>query len=434
VAVLAVLCLLTVFAVGRGLNEVARQNAVISHLQALQKTDLSDLAKTYGPEGDAGYIAYYGFFHTYDPPSSLAFVALGQRDVLPYNLRVRALGLQAQLYEGDNFNPELALPGRFDPSFVVIYLTPLFLIVLLHDLVSHEKESGRLGLLRASPGAGIALWLRRALLRAGLAFLAVALPLIAGCLISTAPLAGTIAILALVLLYIGVWTGLCVLVASFRADSRRNALVLLSLWVATVLIAPVATHLAITRAIPVPQGVNIVPKHRQAVHGAWEVPKALTMQRFVAYHPEWKDTPPLGKTFEWKWYFAFHHVGDQFVADDAAAYRASISNRQALARTAGFVLPSVGMQTALERIADTDIDRYLGYQMHITDFHTALRHFYYPYIFNVVPFHEPAFSKTPRFDAKPYSGSVDIRYLLALFVLTGGIWLMGILRMRNSVS
>ena len=34
-------------------------------------------------------------------------------------------------YEGDIFNPELALPGRFDLSFVLVYLTPLFLIVLL---------------------------------------------------------------------------------------------------------------------------------------------------------------------------------------------------------------------------------------------------------------------------------------------------------------
>ncbi len=418
VVAIAALCLLSAVAVGRGLAEVARQDAAIAHLKTLQDSDMADLARTYGPEGDAGSAAYYSFFHTYDPPSRLAFAALGQRDVLPYNLRVRALGLQAQLYEGDIFNPELALPGRFDLSFVLVYLTPLFLIVLLHDLVAQEAESGRLNLLRTAPKAGLGLWLRRMGLKSGLVFAAVALPFIAGCLLARAPVAGAFAGLALILLYIGFWTALCLVTAAAGFGSRVNALVLLTQWVVLVLVAPALAHIAITRAVPVPHGVDIVLKHRQIVHGAWEVPKADTMQAFFRLHPEWKDTPPLGKTFEWKWYFAFHHVGDARVAGDVAAYRAAILKRQALAEGTGFILPSVGVQTALERLADTDVRRYLGYQSHVTEFHTALRRFYYPYLFNKVPFHEADFAKAPPFTARPYDGEVRVTYLLILSGLT----------------
>lgn len=46
------------------------------------------------------------------------FAAL--RDVSPHILRVRALGLEAQIDDGDTFNPELALPGRFDFAFILL--------------------------------------------------------------------------------------------------------------------------------------------------------------------------------------------------------------------------------------------------------------------------------------------------------------------------
>ena len=158
------------------------------------------------------------------------------------------------------------------------------------------------------------------------------------------------------------------------------------------------------------------------------------MQRFIQSHPEWKDTPPLGKSFEWKWYFAFHQLGDETVAADMQAYRDSIEKRQAYAEGVGLFLPSVGAQLMLERLADTDIERYLGYQGHITDFHTALRHFYYSYIFNKVGFHEPEFAKAPRFEAKPYSGGAGITGLLALLGLTAGIWWVGLWQIRKSLG
>ena len=50
----------------------------------------------------------------------------------------------------DDINPELALPGRFDFSFVLVFLAPLFVIALFHDLTSAERESGRWRTLAAS--------------------------------------------------------------------------------------------------------------------------------------------------------------------------------------------------------------------------------------------------------------------------------------------
>jgi ABC-2 type transport system permease protein len=138
-------------AVVSGLREVERQRDTIARLIALQRQELAVQGPQLAAGGDAGSVAYDSFLATWDPPTPATFLALGLRDMTPHVLRVRALALQAQLHEGETFNPELALAGRFDAAFVLVYLLPLFLIALLHDLVSSERQSGRLATLMA-PG------------------------------------------------------------------------------------------------------------------------------------------------------------------------------------------------------------------------------------------------------------------------------------------
>jgi ABC-2 type transport system permease protein len=147
IAALLLLLMLSTLAVLAGVREVVRQEQTIDHLAALQRLDLAAQAHKYILGGNAGSAAYYTFHSTWDAPSPTAFLALGLRDAAPYVLRVRALALQAQLHEGESFNPELALAGRFDFSFVLVYLAPLFLIALLYDLISGERRAGRLGTL-----------------------------------------------------------------------------------------------------------------------------------------------------------------------------------------------------------------------------------------------------------------------------------------------
>jgi ABC-2 type transport system permease protein len=139
-AAIAVLAVLASVAVAFGLAEVSRDRASIARVLELQKAEDQALV---GYAADAGTFAYNAFFPTWDAPSSLAFAALGQRDIAPSVLRVRALALEAQIYENEQTNPELTLPGRFDLAFVAVYLAPLVLIVLLHDLCRAQRAHPR---------------------------------------------------------------------------------------------------------------------------------------------------------------------------------------------------------------------------------------------------------------------------------------------------
>lgn len=396
VAALLLLALLAAASVVAGLAEIRHQRQVIERIQPQQATDVAAIAEWVSKIEDPGSAAYYTFHPTWDSPSSLAFAALGMRDVAPYILRVRALGLEAQLYDGEAFNPELALPGRFDFSFVLVYLAPLFVIALFHDLWSSEREAGRYVMLK-SLSRGRQLWWRRAGLRFGFLYAALAIPLLTGALLSGAPVQPLALTLLLIAVYLAFWALVAVAIARRGWNSATNAATLAACWLVLTLVLPTLSHIVISRTIPVGQGVELTLAQREAVNRAWDIPRETTMQRFFANHPEWRDTPPLPVDFHWKWYFAFHQVGDESVSGQVRAYRQGLEARNAAARTLGWVLPPVGVQAALARIAETDLDAQLAYQDRIRAYHSDLRKFYYRYLFNDLPFQPADFARAPTF-------------------------------------
>ncbi|MCI4592252.1 DUF3526 domain-containing protein [Sphingobium sp. BYY-5] len=395
---LGLVLLLSAASVVAGMIEIAHQRAVIARIAPQQAEDIAAIAKWVDHEKDAGSAAYYSFHPTWDSPAPLAFAAIGLRDVSPYILRVRALGLEAQLYDGEAFNPELALPGRFDFAFVLVYLAPLFVIALFHDLVSGEREAGRLRMLNALPARGQHLWLRRVALRFGLLYLAIASPLLVGALMSGVAFLSTLTVLGLMIGYLAFWIGVTLLIGRFAWSSVANAATLAGLWLVITLVLPTIAHVAINQAIPVGEGVELTLAQREAVNRAWDIPREDTMRAFYATNPDWASSPPLPQSFHYKWYFAFHQVGDEKVAPQVAAYRNGLKARDRVAHAVGWVLPSVGVQGLLARLANSDVQAQLAYQDRIRAYHAALRRFYYGYLFTDRPFGKEDFDRAPRFE------------------------------------
>ncbi len=396
VAALILLALLSAAAVAAGMAETARQRAAIAAVAPAQAEDIGAIAAWVAKSRDPGSAAYYSFHPTWDAPAPLAFAAIGMRDVAPYILRVRALGLEAQIYDGDLFNPELALPGRFDFAFVLVFLAPLFAIALFHDLRSGEVEAGRARMLDALPGAR-RLWLRRGLIRGALLLAALAVPFAIGAGLSGVAPDAILLIVAVAALYLLFWIGLAGLVARVGRGSAANAATLAALWLLLVLVVPTLANVVINRAIPVDEGAEIALAQRERVHHAWEIPREETMRRFYASHPQWADSPALPAGFHYKWYFAFHQVGDESVADRVRRYRAGLEDRATTAAALGWVLPPVGVQALLGRLAHTDLAAQLAYQDRIRAYHRRLRVFYYDYLFHDRPFERADFARAPAY-------------------------------------
>jgi ABC-2 type transport system permease protein len=418
VAALALLGALSLAACLNGFNQVIAQAAAIEQAQALQTESADLLMAQYGREQEPGIIGYHRFALTWDAPAALGFAAIGQRDIAPWLLRVRALGLQAQLYEGEHANPELALAGRFDFAFVLVYLAPLVLIALLHDLISSERETGRMRLLHSLPGCH-GLWRRRAGLRVAAVWLALSAPACGVALFAGVPILEWVSLSAIGGLYLLFWGGLCLWLGAHERSSGAHAAHLVGAWLLLCLVLPTVGDAALQRALPTESGMELMLAQREEVHAGWDRPKPETFERFFQDHPEWRDTAPVQERFHWKWYYALQHAGDWSVREQVAAYRASIEAREHGARQLGWLLPGVAVQAAVHRLTDSDLQAHLAYLDRVADLHRELRVHLYPYVFDERPWTTADAASAPVYRDAHGDSSLPVQLWLMLLIAAG---------------
>ncbi len=394
---IVVLCL-SCFAVWSGISETNSQRATIERL--LEK-DTIDRENVLAKQSDYGAAAYYSFHLTYSSPSSLAFAAIGQRDVSPWKHRIRMLALEGQIYETDADNPELSFLGRFDFAFLVSVLLPLFVILLLHDLRSSEREAGRYDLLITTAKQSQSLWLSRAAVLSIALTIALLLPFTVGAIYTQAPLASMGLMLLVVIGHVLFWMLLTLWLTasqySAKKSSAKIASTLLSIWLVVTVLVPVSSDLAIKEMVSSPKGGDILMTQREAVNDAWDLPYSATWEAFLSTHPQWKNGTQMGGAFEWKWYYAFQQVGDQKANALSTAYRDATTAKDKLANLFALASPPMLTQRVMSAIAETDTQAAMQYEQDIRDYHHALRQFYYPLFFNRTTFSLATMAELPQF-------------------------------------
>lgn len=377
-----------------GLNEIASQRDTIERLKAADQIERAVATKEHRDWGSA---AYYTFHLTYDPPEDFAFAALGQRDSSPWKHRIRMLALEGQIHETDAANPDFALIGRFDFAFVAAMIAPLILIMLLHDLRAGERAGGRYNLLSATSADARSLWFARAAWRVGALTIVLLVPLWAGGLMTGAGLGKMLGASAAVFAHLLFWWAVIAFINTRTWSSTVNLTALIGLWLAFAVVVPAAIKAGVDTAIPVPEGGDIILTQREAVNDAWDLPKAATMTPFVERHPALAPYADIDETFEWKWYYAFHQVGDQTAEPLSESYRDGRVRRDALAGLMAWLSPPAKLERTLQHIAGTDAAAALDYENQVRAFHADLRAFYYPPMFSDAPFTDAAIADRPNY-------------------------------------
>lgn len=258
-----------------------------------------------------------------------------------------------------------------------------------------------------------------------LAFACVSLPVLVGAVVNGMPAKAIVAAMVLIAAYLAFWASLAVIVAVRGSSFAANATALMGIWVLLTLVLPTLANAALARAVPVQQGVDLMLAQRQAVHASWDEPPGDTMARFFKSHPQWRNTAPLPDHFHWKWYYAFQQLGDERVAAQVAAYRENLLARQRWTLRLGWLLPGVGAQAALHRLAGTDLEAQLAYQDAVAGFHDRLRAFYYPYLFDELTFGAADVHAQPRFERAESDADVPASQLLCLALLAAAAAILG---------
>lgn len=392
--------------------ETIRQE--ISVAKQAETLRFAEQIQHYGNGGLAGETGYYVFHTVYNAPTIWSFISLGNRNFSPHIQRIRLLGLQAQLYDGESHNPEYAVAGNFDFAFVVIFILPLFCIALAYDLCSNERNQNRLTLLQSLAAKPYVFWAKRLFARWMIASASIVLPLIicvalinfSGAQLSGLQLSGLqlpwldcLKICFAVVLYALFWILLSGLLSFYLLKPSTNAILCLNIWLFITLLIPSIANVLINNATPVIAGAEIALQNRQKTHDAWDLPKQQTFEAFFKEYPQWKDTPAVTERFHYKWYYAFQHVADVAVRETVKQREQALLQRDASSRALGMLLPSVAMQYLLDDLAQNNLENLLNYRKKVTQFHSQLREYFYPYLFNDTPFNAADFQAMPKFNA-----------------------------------
>jgi ABC-2 type transport system permease protein len=360
------------------------QETAIQQSTQSQKEYISNYVKYVS--NDLGLLLYYLRFSLANKPQPLTGVSIGQRDINPVVQSVTIRNLENQKWDTDLVNPTNLLLGNVDLGFVIIYLFPLLIIAFMYNIYSEEKEGGTWGLLRLHAAAPHKVLWQKVIVRLAVIFAAAVLLLMLALIILQIPFNGSFVCMSLLLmLYLTFWAGLVSWVVSWKNSSSFNAVCMLAIWVFLTILSPAMVNSYITTAYPVPEALETVVKQRQGYHEKWDMDKKITMDRFYAHYPQYKEYPLPDKQFSWLWYYAMHQMGDDESAAESAALEEKLWTRHKVSSKIALVFPTLHTQLSLNSLAGSDLQNHLFFLDSTKRFHEKIRLSFYEKIFEDQP-------------------------------------------------
>ena len=222
-----------------------------------------------------------------------AALAIGQADVLPAYVRVRAESMESVRTAAEIDHPARLAAGRYDLMFFVVYLWPLILLSLCGSVLTQDRESRRLRNLQLQGVALLTLLTAQVAARAALATLALlafcaAFALATGAVPRSAE--GGAALLAwagVVLVYSAFWATVAMAVCALCANRLGAAFAGFGAWLVLAIVVPGALGASVQAGAPVPGRESYVRAMRDA-GDAVAADKLNSLARFYDSHPEWK--------------------------------------------------------------------------------------------------------------------------------------------------
>lgn len=364
------------------------------------------------------------------PPAPLAALSVGQRDVYPSLYMVTGERKDSFLDAVELNNPLHVLAGAFDISFIVVFMLPLFLLVLGHDLLSRERESGTLAQVMAHPVQLRTLVGGKLLARSAVVWVLISVTLVGLVVSGQLPTGDAWARFALwcavVLGYSAVWLGLAALVDAWIGRSAASMVAASGVWLLLALVGPAVLHLAVSRAAPVPSRSEQIVTMREV-----ETAARRPVELLEAYYREHPDRYPAHPDFDLTVYdfplywAAVQREVDRQLEPTVRGYEEALDAQERLARLARPVMPAALAVEMLNDVSGSGLRRYLRFNAQVLNFHDEHRAYYEPFIFSRTPLTRDDYGAMPRFQfVEERTRDVARRVaggLMALAVVAGAV-------------
>jgi ABC-2 type transport system permease protein len=341
--------------------------------------------------------------YTVLPPAALAPLAIGQSDLYPYYAKISTRTKHSFIVNDEIENPVNLLSGRFDLAFVVVYLFPLFILALTYDVISGERERGTLALLLSQPVRPGRVIADKLVVRAAAALALVVGFSIAGAVVLGVDLAAPGALVRLALwmtvvaLYGAFWVACALAVNTLGRSSAANAVMLLAVWLAVVVVVPALYNLTVTTVAPSPSRVELTTALRDATDGATEQGNVL-LQRYYLDHPELMGAGGADMDNYAARSVAVQEAVEQSMAQTLERFDQRLAVQQSLADRYRFVSPAIVAHAALLDVTGTGAHRYAHFQRLVDDYHATWRAFFFPRIFSRTQLAAADYDALPAFE------------------------------------
>jgi len=376
------------------------------------------------------------------PPTPLAAVSIGQSDLVPYYFKVSTAPKESVLTTNEIENPHRLLSGRFDLSFVVIYLFPLLIIALGYNVISAEREQGTLALLLSQPVPLRTIITAKVAVRAGLVIALVILfsllaMVVGGVRLTSAEIIERLVIWAgVVLAYGAFWFGAVVLVASAGRSSATNALALSSLWLTLVVVLPSTLNMLVSSLYPMPSRVDMLAALRVATRETTGKGDQL-LAKYYGDHPELVAVSDVEKVQSdvAVTQLAIEEEIERRVRPVVERYDVQLARQQSAVDRFGLLSPAILAQDALNDVAGTGSARYRHFVSLVEDYHEGWQALFASMIVSKQKLTPDVYDDLPRFAYREEplrSVMTRVAAAIAILVAAGVTFaLTGVARLRN---
>lgn len=360
-------------------------------------------------------------------PRPFAMISTGQSDLYAHAVKPTLAGDAYLLGFTELSNPVQLLFGSLDLAFVCIYLLPLLVLGFSYNLLSAEREQGSLRLTMSQPIALYRWLFSKMLLRffimAGIVWVSILVTLS----VNKVPLfsVSVIQLLLITALYVFFWFIVALIVNALGRSSGTNALVIISVWVAFVLIIPAVITQAANTVYPVPSRIRMIHELRVANAEA-ERESGKILKGFFRDHPELapQDTSVKNMYGYYLLFFASQDVVKKQVQPLIDDFGRKLEAQQSWIEAFRFMSPSLLLQSAFNDLAGTSSRQYGSYREQVIAFSRQWRDYFLPRMFRDEMMKRSDFASLPSFafyyDKVPSAFMSDL-VGIAVFSLTGSI-------------
>lgn len=222
-----------------------------------------------------------------------AALAIGQADLLPGYVRVRAESMESVRTAAEIEHPGRLAAGRYDLMFFIIYLWPLILLSLCVSVLTQERESRRLRSLQLQGADALHILFAQV---SGRSLASTGVLIVFCCTLALAmaavpfSLAGWRALGAwsgIVLAYSAFWTAVALAICALSHDRMNATFAAFGAWLVCTIVLPGTLDTGVQVAAPLPNREFYIQAMRDAGDRV-SADKLNSLARFYDSHPEWR--------------------------------------------------------------------------------------------------------------------------------------------------